>query len=134
MKYFVIVNPVSGRGLGAKLIPLIEKTLTEFGLDFQLSITKQRWHAAELAELAAKQEYDVVVCAGGDGTANEAINGLMIARAQGFKKTAFGLLSVGTGNDLAASLKLPVDLREAIQILKTGTRHWIDIGIAKGEA
>ena len=133
MKYLLIINPVSGHGYGDQVAPVLQTLFKEFGLDYQLAVTEYPWHAAELAERAARQGFDVVVCASGDGTINEAINGLMLARAQGLQHTALGIISIGTGNDLAASLGLPVDFREAVQILKTDARRWIDIGFAQGE-
>ena len=89
MKYFVIVNPISGRGLGERSIPHIESSLRESGLDFTLVRTERVWHAFELAEGAAREGYDVIVCASGDGTINEAINGIMKARNDGHTKSAF---------------------------------------------
>ncbi|HNM37162.1 MAG TPA: acylglycerol kinase family protein, partial [Anaerolineales bacterium] len=80
MRYFVIVNPTSGRGLGEKSIPQIESFLKEHGFDFTLVRTTGVWHAADLAESAARDGYDVIVCASGDGTVNEAINGMMRAK------------------------------------------------------
>jgi Sphingosine kinase and enzymes related to eukaryotic diacylglycerol kinase len=95
--------------------------------------TLRPWHAAELAEQAALEGYDVVVSASGDGTANETLNGLMRARAQGFGQTALGVLAVGTGNDLAASLGIPLGLHDAVQALKRGQRKTIDIGQVRHE-
>jgi diacylglycerol kinase family enzyme len=100
MKYYIIVNPTSGRGHGKQAIPQLEETLRSFNLDFELVQTERPWHAADLAEAAARAGYDVVVTASGDGTANEAVNGLMRARAAGFNHTAFCILPVGTGNDM----------------------------------
>ena len=65
MKYFVIVNPTSGRGLGEKSIPQIETFLKENNFDFTLIRTEGVWHAAELAENAARDGFDVIVCASG---------------------------------------------------------------------
>ncbi|NOT05900.1 MAG: acylglycerol kinase family protein, partial [Anaerolineales bacterium] len=79
MKYYIIVNPTSGRGLGEKSIPQIESSLQKSGLDFTLVRTERMWHASDLAEGAVRDGYDVVVCASGDGTINEAINGIMKA-------------------------------------------------------
>ena len=76
MRYFVIVNPICGRGLGEKSIPTIQEQLNLAGLDFTLVRTERVWHAAELSEQAVRDGYDVIVCASGDGTLNEALNGL----------------------------------------------------------
>ena len=74
----------------------------------------------------------MVVAAGGDGTVNEIINGLMRARLDGFLKSALGVLSIGTGNDFAASLDLPVKLEVAVQVITRNTRHLVDVGLLKG--
>ncbi len=128
MKHLLIVNPVAGRGRAKKLIPEIEKALRALNFDFKLVRTERPWHAAELAEEAACTGYDVVVSASGDGTANETLNGLMRARAKGHNHTALGVLAIGTGNDLAASLGIPLGLKEAVKALKEGRRKTIDIG------
>ncbi len=132
MKYFVIVNPTSGRGLGEKSIPHIESSLREIGLDFTLVQTERMWHASELAEGAARDGYDVIVCASGDGTINEAINGMMKARKDGHNKSAFSVLSIGTGNDFAGGTGIPTNLNDSLKSLVANKRRKIDIGLVKG--
>ena len=132
MKTTVILNPASGRGRGKKLLPTLERLLHASNLDFNLLLTERPWHAAELAETAARQGADVLIAAGGDGTVNEIINGLMRARLDGFNKTALGVLSIGTGNDFAASLDLPVKLAESVQAITRNTRRLVDVGLLKG--
>lgn len=132
MKYFVIVNPTSGHGLGERSIPQIESSLREYGLDFTLAQTERVWHAAELAEGAVRAGYDVIVCASGDGTANEAINGIMRARKEGHNKPAFTMLSIGTGNDFAGGTGIPTNLKDGLKTLKENKRKKIDIGLVKG--
>ncbi|MBL8079171.1 MAG: diacylglycerol kinase family lipid kinase [Anaerolineales bacterium] len=132
MKYFVIVNPTSGRGLGEKSIPHIESNLREYGLDFTLVRTERMWHAAELAEKAVQDGYDVIVCASGDGTVNEAINGMMRARKNGNKQPAFTVLGIGTGNDFAGGTGIPTNLNDGLKALKENKRKKIDLGLVKG--
>jgi diacylglycerol kinase (ATP) len=132
VKTIVILNPVSGRGRARKLIPTIERILSASSLDFNLLQSERPWHTADLAEAAARQDTDVVVAAGGDGTVNEAINGLMRARQDGFAKTALGVLSIGTGNDFAASLDLPLRLEDAVRAITKNVRRLVDIGLLKG--
>ena len=132
MKYFIIVNPISGRGLGEKSIPHIESSLHESGLDFTLVRTERMWHAAELSEKAVRDGYDVIVCASGDGTINEAINGIMKARKDGFTKTVFSVLSIGTGNDFAGGTGIPTNLNDSLKSLVANKRRKIDIGLVKG--
>ena len=84
MKATVILNPASGRGRGKKILPTLEQLLRASGLDFDLLQSERPWHATGLAERAARDGFDAVITAGGDGTANEAINGLMRAQADGY--------------------------------------------------
>lgn len=132
MKYYVIVNPISGRGLGERSIPQIETYMKEKGLDFKLARTERVWHAAELAENAARDGYDVIVCASGDGTVNEAINGLMRAKKEGYNSVAFTALGIGTGNDFAGGTGIPTNLTEGLDALIANKRKKIDIGFVKG--
>jgi diacylglycerol kinase (ATP) len=132
MRYFVIVNPVSGHGLGEKSIPQIESSLRESRLDFTLVRTERMWHAAELAEGAARDGYDVIVCASGDGTVNESINGIMRAKKAGHNSVAFSVLGIGTGNDFAGGTDIPTNLHDGLKALKENKRKRIDIGFVKG--
>ena len=132
MKYLVIVNPISGRGYAETVIPDIEAGMQKNGLDFDLVRTERPWHAAEIAEKAVKDGYDVIVTASGDGTANETVNGMMRARAAGFNDTAFSVLPVGTGNDMAYGLGMRDTLEESIATLAENNRRKIDIGFVKG--
>jgi len=129
--YKIILNPTSGRGAGAAFETTIRSFLKEEGVPFELALTERPWHAAELAKHAALNGCDAVVAAGGDGTANEVINGLMEARKAG-KDAAMGILSVGRGNDFAYGLGVPLDLREACRILAQNRRKPIDVGFVKG--
>jgi len=132
MKYYVIINPISGHGLGEKSIPQIESSLRESGLDFTLVRTERVWHAAELAEGAAREGYDVIVCASGDGTVNECINGIMNAKKAGHNSVAFGVLGIGTGNDFAGGTGIPTNLDDGLKALKENKRKKIDLGFVKG--
>lgn len=132
MRYFVIVNPVSGRGLGNKSIPAIEKRLREAGVRYRLERTERPWHAAELAEQAARDGYDVVVSASGDGTLNETLNGLMRARQAGCNHTALGVIAIGTGNDFAGGVGIPADFARSMEILLANQRRKIDVGFVQG--
>lgn len=127
-RYKVIVNPISGRGEGGRSIPLIEEALQGYGLRFDLVRTERPWHAAELAQQAARDGYDVVVAAGGDGTANEVLNGLMLAKEEGHGGVAMNVISVGRGNDLAFGMVMPKGVEAGCRVLAQGHRHLVDVG------
>ncbi|HUS85495.1 MAG TPA: diacylglycerol kinase family protein, partial [Anaerolineales bacterium] len=130
--YKIIVNPRAGSGLGQRELPKIHHLLKHHGLDFDLTCTEEAWHAAELASEAARAGYKVVVAAGGDGTSNEVINGLMAARGTVSNNPSLGVLSLGRGNDFAHAVGIPVDLEEAVQMLISDHRHRIDLGRVYG--
>lgn len=132
MRYYIIVNPICGRGLGERSISEINERLKLAGLEYELVRTERPLHAKELAEQATREGYDVVVCASGDGTINEALNGLMKARAAGFNHTAFGVISIGTGNDFSGGVGIPTDLEHSLDVLIANKRKKIDIGFVKG--
>jgi len=131
-RYFVILNPVSGRGAGARSAGAIEEHLTKLGLDYELFKTNRPWHAAELAQSAVEAGFDVVVAAGGDGTTNEVLNGLMAAKLAGKGAAALGVLCVGRGNDFAFGVGIPHALDEGCQALADGVTRRIDVGRVVG--
>jgi diacylglycerol kinase (ATP) len=131
-KYKVIANPAAGGGAGARAIPHVKRLLAKHGLDFDVVCTERPWHAAELAREAAAAGYDVLVAAGGDGTANEVINGLMAAQRAGQPAPALGVLCIGRGNDFAYGVGVPHDLELACQVLAADHRRTIDVGRVAG--
>jgi len=131
-RYKIIVNPVAGRGAGERAISQIERVLSGYGLDFDLVRTERPWHAADLAQEAVAAGYDGVVAVGGDGTANEVLNGLMRTKQAGAGRCVMGMLCVGRGNDFAYGVGIPTDLEAGCQALAQG--HWrtIDVGRVVG--
>jgi len=132
IKYKIIVNPIAGKGFAEKMVPMIEEKCKNLGLTYDLVLTKEPWQAAEIAERAAIDGYDVVVSASGDGTSNEVLNGLMRARSKGAKNTAMGIISVGTGNDFAYGMNIPGNLNDCMVTLKEDVRKCMDIGEVTG--
>ena len=129
--YKIILNPESGRGIGGRSIPQIEEYLHSHKLDFDLVCTEAPWHAVELAQQAVSNGFDVVVAAGGDGTANEVLNGLMLAKENG-STAAMGVLPIGQGNDFAFGMNIPLELEESCRALAQDHRRTIDIGRVVG--
>jgi YegS/Rv2252/BmrU family lipid kinase len=128
LKHRIILNPTAGRGTAKKTIIEIERLLTEHGIDFDVVPTERQGHGVELAQQAVKDGVDVIVSAGGDGTANEIINGLMALDPAERNKVAMGVLPIGTGNDYAFGIHVPMEIEEACSMLAAGNRKTIDIG------
>jgi diacylglycerol kinase (ATP) len=131
-RFYVIVNPVSGRGAGEQAIPRVEAALRAAGLDHVLVRTERPWHAAELAQQASADGFDVVVAVGGDGTANEVLNGLMQAKSAHGRCAVMGVISVGRGNDFAFGVGVPRELDAACRVLASEHVRLIDVGRAVG--
>lgn len=131
-RHKIIVNPASGRGNGGRIIPELQDNLQKMGLDFELVRSERPFHAADLARQAAEEGFAVIVAVGGDGTANEVINGLMQARQNGNLPAALAAIPAGRGNDFCHSLGMPADLESACRVLAEGRRRPIDIGLVRG--
>lgn len=123
----VILNPTAGRGAGARLSPQIAGWLKSCGLDFDLVATAAPGHATTLARDAVAQGRESVIAVGGDGTANEVLNGLIQA-GNGPGGTALGILPIGTGNDFAFGAGLSLDLQAACQVATRGQSRMLDVG------
>jgi diacylglycerol kinase (ATP) len=132
-RHKIIVNPTSGRGAGGESIPVLEAGLRQAGITFDLVRTERPWHAVQLAQQAAIEGYEVVVAVGGDGTANEVLNGLMLAReANPRLRPVMGIVSVGRGNDFAFGVGVPHGTQAGLQALTAGRRAPLDVGRVSG--
>ena len=130
--YKIILNPTAGHGNGLKALPQIERLFTQLGESFELVRTEYPGHGIELTVQAVKEGDQVIVAAGGDGTVNEVINGLMQCKLAGLALPAFGVLCVGRGNDFAGSMGIPTNVEAGFQALVDKHHRTIDIGRVVG--
>ncbi|HET7321263.1 MAG TPA: diacylglycerol kinase family protein [Longimicrobiaceae bacterium] len=119
---FVVLNPAAGQDDPARGRRQIGGALAVRGAGFDLMETSGPGDAERLAREAANLGYCCVAAAGGDGTIAEVITGL----AGG--DTPLGILPLGTGNQLAANLGIPLDLERAVEVLVNGEPTPIDLG------
>ena len=119
----LIVNPTSGRERALRFQPLMEETLSRLYETTEVIVTKGSGDAKDAARRAASDNQDVF-CMGGDGTLNEAINGMAPVKSN----SAFGFIPLGTVNDLARALRIPRSPRAAIRMLETARLTRIDLG------
>lgn len=119
----IIANPRAGHGRNLKNFNKLHEVMKSRGLRYELLKTERPGHATELArQLLAAGERQIVVM-GGDGTIGEAINGIVASEA------VLGIISVGTGNDLARTLGLPFnDLAASVDAIVQGAPRLIDVG------
>ncbi len=131
-KIKIILNPISGMGNGAKQLTVIQDIFDQSGISYDISTTEKVWDAASIAKEAAISGYSGVIAAGGDGTCNEVVNGLMEASLQLSKLPVFGVLPVGRGNDFAYGAMVPSTLIQAAEnIIKANTSP-LDVGLIEG--
>ena len=128
----IIFNPAAAHGDAERDFPSVEPLLRESNIEFETARTEKRLDAIELARDAATAEVDAVVAAGGDGTANEVLNGLMRAKNDGIEIPAMGLIPIGRGNDFGYGVNVPRDRRRAVDIIEAGHSARIDVGFLKG--
>ncbi|WP_067455191.1 diacylglycerol/lipid kinase family protein [Actinomadura macra] len=102
-------------------------------LDLVIAETGHRGHATELARRAAVEEYDAVIALGGDGTVNEAVNGLL-AEGPSPDLPALAVLPIGSANVFARALGLPGDpvgaTRVVLDALRAGRHRTVGLGTA----
>jgi diacylglycerol kinase (ATP) len=114
-KAFLIYNPASGRRRKKRKqdIARVEEVLRAAGVEVETCATTHLGSAIQQVQEAAGRGFDTIVACGGDGTANEVLNGIMHAGAD----VVLGLVPLGSGNLLASDLKLPSDPVEATKKL-----------------
>lgn len=128
----VIVNPSSGREQAAAHVDLLSARLRERFGSVEIVLTKGDGDAERAARAAVEEGCDTVFVAGGDGTLNEALNG--IASAGGLDRTKIGILPLGTGNDFATALGIPTDIPDAIDVLLRERVVPVDVGTVNGRS
>ncbi len=132
LKPLLIYNPAANKGKAGKILPEVEEILRDAGFSYDLSATAGPGDALSFARLATAEKRPLVVAAGGDGTVNEVINGLMEANPNGNDRPVLAVLPVGRGNDFAFGVGIPGELNEAVRVLREGRERIIDIGRVTG--
>jgi len=129
VKAHLIYNPTAGPRDVRRALKRVRSFLKRHGWSVKLQLTEKPGDATALARAAAQAGCDVAIVAGGDGTVNEAVNGLVGTQ------TALGVLPVGTGNMWAKQLSIPtytltnpLRLYETAAKLTEGTIRLIDVG------
>lgn len=129
-KYFIVVNPLSGGGRSAKTWPLIEARLHADGFDYTHKFTEYQFHTYTIVQQALADGYRNILVVGGDGSLNEAVNGIFDQQMVPTADVKLGLISIGTGNDWGKTMQVPADYNKCIDIIKAGKTFKQDVGKA----
>ncbi|MGE7767021.1 diacylglycerol/lipid kinase family protein [Peribacillus sp. NPDC096540] len=123
-KVMIIINPSSGKEKAGQILPNAERVLGEIYDQVVVRKTEAEGDALEFAKESCAEKFDAVISMGGDGTVNETVNGL----AEQKHRPVFGVIPLGTVNDFARSLGIPLHPDEAIEMLKVAQIKNADIG------
>lgn len=123
----IILNPYANRWNASKQQPEAEAALKTAGIDYELVVSQYPGHGIELAAQATQSGYNPIIAAGGDSTYNEIANGILIGAGGKAVETTFGILPMGTANDLADNLGIPKDLQAAARLIAAGNTRPLDV-------
>ena len=124
-KIFFVYNPHAGREqIGSKLNEII-RILAGHSNELIVAPTIGLQDAQKRIE-NLQDDYDLVVCSGGDGTLDEVVTGMM--RRSPEKRVPIGYIPAGTANDFARSLRIPRNMTEAATVAMVGRPFACDIG------
>jgi diacylglycerol kinase (ATP) len=119
----LIANPGAGDvSEVASRIEQVMQYLSDDGLKVDLALAHPKKEAIPIARKAVKDGYDVVISMGGDGTLGMVIRGITGS------KVSLGIIAAGTENDIARSLGIPDDLKEACALIASGHTRKLDLG------
>lgn len=126
----LILNPSSGSESAPLHLDAINQALRARYGAMEIVVTVGGGDAEAAARLAVSDGCEVLFVAGGDGTLNEALNGVASAGALG--AVTLGVIPLGTGNDFAAALGIPSALDDALRVLLEGREIRADVGEVNG--
>ncbi|MBK9715432.1 MAG: diacylglycerol kinase family lipid kinase [Kouleothrix sp.] len=125
VRALIVFNPIAGQAVTFEQdMRAVQDIWREQGWQVDLQPTAGPGDGTRIAREAAAQGYDIVVAAGGDGTVNEVVNGLV------HTQTALAALPVGTVNVWVRELGLPLQPRAAAEALLRAQVRAIDVGQA----
>jgi diacylglycerol kinase (ATP) len=124
----LVVNPTSGRGLGARVAPAVRGRLQAAGLTVDEYTTTCAEDVGRISAEVIASGADAVALIGGDGTIHL---GAQVLAKSGMP---FGVIPAGTGNDFARGLGVPLkDPIKAAELIVAGNTRTIDLAVAKDE-
>ena len=126
--WYIIVNPTAGAGQAGKKWPHIHAKLDALGWSYFAVQTKGIGDATLLVKEAIEKGYQHIIAVGGDGTNNEAINGILLQKAIPSTEVTYALLPIGTGNDWIKTHQIPRRLDDWLQMMAQGKTYCQDVG------
>lgn len=121
----LVVNPTSGRGLGARIAPVVRERLAAAGLTVDVHATTCAEDVGRISAEVVASGADAVALIGGDGTIHL---GAQVLAKSGMP---FGVIPAGTGNDFARGIGVPLkDPAAAADLIVAGKTRTVDLAVA----
>ena len=127
--WWIILNPTSGNGLGAKKKNSIKHFLQKHNFEFTLVETQYKEHAYDLVREGIEAGYRFIMAVGGDGTNNEVINGILQQQLIPPTEITYTLIPLGTGNDWIRTHRIPGNWKKWIPKIAEGKTMLHDAGL-----
>jgi diacylglycerol kinase (ATP) len=124
-KIKIILNPSSGKQLTERKVDYLTKLLLDDGYMIAKYMTKKKDDAMRETIKTCKEDWDIIIACGGDGTVNEVAKGI----AKSERKIPVAILSTGTVNDFANYMNIPNNVNDFFEMIKR--RKIVDIDIGK---
>jgi diacylglycerol kinase family enzyme len=120
-KYAFVINPNAGVKKKLNIETFIESNFPK-SLSYDIIIWEYADDITPISNQIQQNQYQFVIACGGDGTVN------MVASLLVHTKIALGILPLGSGNGLARSNGIPMDLMKALDVIVKGKTELIDSG------
>jgi len=121
-----VINPKSGVDRQKEIQSAILHHLDDKIYTYEIQYTKHAKHGIEIAAAAAKKGAHAVVAVGGDGSVNDIVRGLLGT------ETRLAIIPKGSGNGMARTMKIPLNVDDAIKIINKGNEISMDVAYANG--
>lgn len=121
IKYFIIANPAAGSAKIERSVSLLCEVLEKKKAVYVLHYTKSGGDARRLAKAAVAEGFNRIVSIGGDGTTSE-IAGELVSTG-----VCLGVIPAGSGNDFPKAMKLPLNIKRAVETVMEGEIKSADI-------
>ena len=119
--YQIIFNPTAGKKKAAKGLQTVCELFKARGVSYQIHQTAEARDAEKIARRLTKAGASNLIVLGGDGTLHEVLNGI-----DDPARCKLGLVPLGTGNDFAEAMGLPMDAKEAVKVILKGNAKPVD--------
>ncbi|MBO5343179.1 MAG: YegS/Rv2252/BmrU family lipid kinase [Ruminococcus sp.] len=123
-KLYFIVNLIAGKATIGSMLGEIIDEFNKAGYEVTIHITQNSDDARTMAHYACCNGYDLIVCAGGDGTLSQCLHGIMESQ----NKLPIGYIPAGSTNDFGRTLGIPKAPMDAVKWITHGEPKSVDIG------